>query len=246
MTRVGRVTEELAWGSWAASRQDVAQLMRESADLFGEVAGAFNASLSLPQFERPFYGAEEFLENVDEREWLNTHSFRIALETERASDGLSVEITGRRDDKVELRLYGGRSLDRNALQPELRHALNRFSRPTHWLSGFVRFLGVVGGLAVAGGGLALAFIFSDELYDAGIVPFIAAFGSVFVIGPLLGGLLASAADSYASRSFPKIEFLHDDGVSLWDRRRTTRRWVIATLIALAGAAAAIVGLFSDS
>jgi len=243
MTRVGRVTEDLVWRSWAASRHDVAQLMCDSVDIIGQVAGAPGASLSLPQFERPFYGTEEFLENVDEREWLATPGFRVAVEAGEAADGLSIEITGRRDDRVELRLYGGRSLDRNAAQPELRHAVEKLRRPTRPMRGVLRLIEVGGGALVPLGLLVLLLVFIDELLHMGLVIVFAAILSGVLVASLLGVLVMAAVDDYASRVLPRIEFLPDNREAVWDRQRAGRRWLIGILIALVAAVAGVLALF---
>jgi hypothetical protein len=75
---------------------------------------------------------------------------------------------------------------------------------------------VLGGALVLGA-LALAIVFNDELFDAGVVAFGAAYFLVMLGGPVLAAAVAGASDSYASRVLPSVEFLPDSGKSQWDR-----------------------------
>ncbi len=103
---------------------------------------------------------------------------------------------------------------------------------------------MLGGALVLGA-LALAIVFNDELFDAGVVAFGAAYFLVMLGGPVLAAAVAGASDSYASRVLPSVEFLPDSGESQWDQGSSRRRFLAGFVIAGLALLVAIAQLLFD-
>lgn len=197
----------------------------------------------LPDFDRGFRDADEFLENVDEELWTRTEQWSVLLRPSGYADGDLRVVLSWNGYLLHLRLDGGGRLTRNAILPDLRDAVGRYHRPP----ARTRLVSVFSGLAsvvIIVLGVWVQWTLIGRLVEAewDLVP------TLLVTVPLvmLMGVLAVVVGDGPVRLYrdkrPGVELLPDDNTSRWDRERKRLNQQVIVIAALAGIVSAIVAI----
>lgn len=93
MPIVERAHQPRRWAGFRASRNQFAGLLSEIVRVVDkEAEGAISAEIEIEAYERPLRNKDEFLENVEEREWRDLQEINSEIRSG-GDDGLRVSLS---------------------------------------------------------------------------------------------------------------------------------------------------------
>jgi hypothetical protein len=255
MPKVGRAHQPREWDSWAITREDFATLVREFVAIMLAAPGGWTEAhclIKVRGYERDFENADEFLENVDEQEWVGLEEINATVHL-RAKDVArpmwgGVWIEGRPWDRVRLSLHDGTRMERNAVEPDLAALIDKHARSERTLaqrsvaSGWPLLLLPV--VLIVGASIALPA--ATDLSLGTRVGVLAAWGLWVSV---LAGVLGYRLSARLERLVPLVEFLPAHGRSRWDdakaliwKRARVAGAIVGGVVAVASLVVAIIAL----
>ena len=221
MPVVERAHQPRRWRGFRATGQEFAKLVDEIARVVGdETREAVETEIEITEFERPFDGSAEFLENVDEREWTGLDEISARFASGPTDEQLKVALGISTEAGARLTLSGRNRRSRNAVEPDIVAAIEKRISDTPSIA---RANGMYVGPWYA---LAAVFLIGCTAVAFADVGSTSLAPLLWLLGAGVSGVTGIFFGFAQSESIRKAlapgEFLTDDGRSAWDRWR--ERW----------------------
>jgi hypothetical protein len=266
MPVVERAHQPRRWRGYRVTRTEFSAMVNEIKRVVeAELEGSSVVEISISDYERPFDSTDEFLENVEEREWIGLGE--IDGEVRDPDKGGLRAAIGLSDSSglgIRLRLTVADRRARNAIEPDVVAAIQKNvsqlepEEEGRWYIWAWRILGL--SAFVAFGTATVIEMIASNRYTPNFVqedPHALKYALIWLFAalgvPSVCFALGSETKASIGAAFPAAEFLPDDGTTAWQtwkstakRRLLGARAVVYFLAAVATVATLFIAIDSSS